>query len=437
MKLTIKNFAKIEYAEFSINGLTVIAGNNNTGKSTVGKILSSVFNSMIDIEDSLKQARYRNINRELRNFVFHNSDTDVPRLFRSRSLIDFIARFSHDLVWNDEKDLEKVIKNFVESINKLNKNADFSLSEDDIPEIFNIIDGVLKISDDTLMKSVVSMYFQNVFNEQINDVNASQNIASVLMNVKGKKVLVDFKEDYVSKIASEIVFTNSATYIDNPFILDKLNDGQISYLDYSSEHSLVQELLNKLKIRNFDFEYGDQALNQQIVSDKLKIVFDKMIDVVPGELIYDNGYKYKNGKKQKTLDANSLSTGLKSFVLLKQLLLNSSLKEKDVLVLDEPEIHLHPEWQLKYAEIIVLLQKAFNLNVVITTHSSHFLEALDLFSKIHDSKDVCNYYLAKTNENNRSVFIDATNNISEIYSNLVSPSLAIDSIKAKFGLSDE
>ena len=39
MKLNIKNFAKIKEADIIVDGITVIAGENNTGKSTVGKIL--------------------------------------------------------------------------------------------------------------------------------------------------------------------------------------------------------------------------------------------------------------------------------------------------------------------------------------------------------------------------------------------------------------
>ena len=39
MKLSINNFAKIKQADIIIDGITVIAGENNTGKSTVGKVL--------------------------------------------------------------------------------------------------------------------------------------------------------------------------------------------------------------------------------------------------------------------------------------------------------------------------------------------------------------------------------------------------------------
>lgn len=111
------------------------------------------------------------------------------------------------------------------------------------------------------------------------------------------------------------------------------------------------------------------------------------------------------------------------------------MKERDVLVLDEPEVHLHPEWQLRYAEIIVLLQKTFNLTVVVTTHSSHFLEALDLYSKIHKTSDVCSYYFASCSPDTNLVsFENVTGQLEKIYSNLVQPSFLIDEIKEKYGV---
>ena len=52
MKLRIKNFAKIEDADINIDGITVIAGENNTGKSTVGKIFFSLFSTSPNIKYS-------------------------------------------------------------------------------------------------------------------------------------------------------------------------------------------------------------------------------------------------------------------------------------------------------------------------------------------------------------------------------------------------
>ena len=56
-----------------------------------------------------------------------------------------------------------------------------------------------------------------------------------------------------------------------------------------------------------------------------------------------------------------------------------ALQEKDVLVLDEPEIHLHPQWQVAYAQLIVLLQKYFDLSIVVTTHSPYLWMPLIYF----------------------------------------------------------
>lgn len=95
--------------------------------------------------------------------------------------------------------------------------------------------------------------------------------------------------------------------------------------------------------------------------------------VAAGEITKKQKYVYTlDEDSSKEIDVASLSTGLKAFVILKQLLLNGNLQDKDVIVLDEPEIHLHPEWQMLYAEIIVLLQKKYNFHIVVTTHSAHF-----------------------------------------------------------------
>ena len=45
MKLYMENIGKLANTEIDIDGITVIAGKNGTGKSTIGKVLYSVFSS--------------------------------------------------------------------------------------------------------------------------------------------------------------------------------------------------------------------------------------------------------------------------------------------------------------------------------------------------------------------------------------------------------
>lgn len=55
MILSLKNIGKVESAKVELNGITVIAGENDTGKSTIGKALYSIFNGFYKIECIITQ----------------------------------------------------------------------------------------------------------------------------------------------------------------------------------------------------------------------------------------------------------------------------------------------------------------------------------------------------------------------------------------------
>ena len=68
MKLIIKNIGKLKNAEVEINGITVITGENNTGKSTVGKVLWSVFSSFYKINEQIAIEKQESIEK----IIFNN-----------------------------------------------------------------------------------------------------------------------------------------------------------------------------------------------------------------------------------------------------------------------------------------------------------------------------------------------------------------------------
>ena len=119
---------------------------------------------------------------------------------------------------------------------------------------------------------------------------------------------------------------------------------------------------------------------------------------------------------------------MKSFVVLKMLVEKGCIKEKDVIILDEPEIHLHPQWQVAYAELIVLLQKHFDLNIVVTTHSPYFVDAINLFSCKYDIDKKVNYYLS-TNMGAVAKMENVTDHIDAIYKKMASPIQILDTLR--------
>lgn len=141
---------------------------------------------------------------------------------------------------------------------------------------------------------------------------------------------------------------------------------------YNADRITESHLLNYLC--NEDGDIYDNIFDAVMAKEKLDEIYGTLGEVIEGEIgaNQEGEYYFKPGKNAKPLNIKNLSAGMKSFALIKRLLESGSIKEKDVLILDEPEIHLHPEWQLLYAKLIVLLQKKFDLSMIITTHSPYF-----------------------------------------------------------------
>ena len=65
MKLYLENIGKISKTDIEIDGIAVIAGENNTGKSTVAKSLFSVISSFYDIDKKIEADRLESLDEIL------------------------------------------------------------------------------------------------------------------------------------------------------------------------------------------------------------------------------------------------------------------------------------------------------------------------------------------------------------------------------------
>ena len=118
-----------------------------------------------------------------------------------------------------------------------------------------------------------------------------------------------------------------------------------------------------------DESYNTYTLRAR-TTDRLNLVFRNINDLLRTESVNSS----KDEEDEKKLNIVNYSSGMKTFYLIKSLLEKGVIRENGTLILDEPEVHLHPEWQLKFAEIIVLLQKEFGLHILINTHSPYLFK---------------------------------------------------------------
>lgn len=411
MKLSIKNVGKLKEADVEINGITVITGENDTGKSTVGKVLWSVFNGFYEIDEKVYNEKVSElekiIDEIIKENVYKNLSTDYNSFFeifnstREKIAIEFLKgnkNYSEDeikiIINNYKKDLKiENISKFVQEINE-----------------------TLKISDKEIIKVIVSRVMNKEFHNQINAVFSKEkmNIGEISLKIKDKEIDLKIENNEISDVQNYFLINKETMYIDNPFILD-------SY-DFEDENHQTHLATNVFS------ENENSVISEIKVKKKLNNIYQKLNSVLSGEILENKNSKFVYRKNGEDIDLKNLSTGLKTFAIIKMLLQNGTLEENGTIILDEPEIHLHPEWQLKFAELIVLLQKEFGMHILLTTHSPYFLNAIEVFSERHKIDDKCKYYVAE-NEGNSSIIKDVTGNTREIYRKLARPIQDLENIR--------
>lgn len=108
-------------------------------------------------------------------------------------------------------------------------------------------------------------------------------------------------------------------------------------------------------------------------------------DILKGDVVYEENdfisvFKYKRNDNQE-FDLTECATGIKSVALLQLLLKNRFLDENTLLIIDEPEAHLHPQWIIEYARVLVLLHKKLKVKFFITSHSTDMVSAIKYISE--------------------------------------------------------
>ena len=81
MRLKIKNIGKISNADIEFNGITVVAGENNTGKSTISKVLYSIFNSNYHSEEYIAKQKVDRVNWTVFNALRSHSSNSFDGFF--------------------------------------------------------------------------------------------------------------------------------------------------------------------------------------------------------------------------------------------------------------------------------------------------------------------------------------------------------------------
>lgn len=411
MKLTLKNIGKISEADVEINGITVIAGENNSGKSTIGKALFAVFNSFYNVRNQIKNERIDSVDDKL-NIMYRNATSRLTRRFDTneiaQELVENIDFFKEDQAAIESKVINAILQN--------DENFIKFVENEVVQEMIMRIKDTLNVSDFDFFKSVLEKRLDAEFNGQVNNIYNSE-MGEIKLQIKEEEMTILIQNNIVKEIKNNIDLHTEAIYIDDPFIIDDK-----PFPLYSLSRMNNGDHRNHLRTKLFFSDRNVNIVEEIVTNSKFENIFEKLSVVCSGEIVKhkSNTFGYKKSNSDKILSVRNLSTGLKTFVLLKKLLTDGMIDYNGTIILDEPEIHLHPEWQLVFAELIVLIQKEFGMHILLNTHSPYFLRAIQVYSAKYSLADKCKYYFAENLED-FSTITDVTENIDKIYQKLSYP----------------
>lgn len=408
MKLMIKNVGKISSATIELNGITVIAGPNDSAKSTIGKVLFSVFNSFYNVEEQIHNDKVESIIRSIRKNL-DVSPRMLRRTIKREQFLDSLLE-NHEIYLSNPEMLKEELIKIIEQISSYKDLNDIDAVVQDTLKI-------LKLPKERILEGIITKSINSEFDNQVNNIYAPEETAEITLIVRNQKSAIKLKDNKVINIENRHHLNTEVIYIDDPYILD--NVSRIPSIIYSNR---ITNHKGHLERKLLDVKEKQLNITENIlIEDRIELILNKINKINDGKLVEMKGeYGYKKDNQDAVLSLKNISTGLKTFVIIKTLLMNGSLEANGTLILDEPEIHLHPKWQLSLAEIIVLIQKEFGMHILLNTHSPYFLRAIEVYSAKHEIADNCKYYLSK-NEGQLSTFKDVTNHIDEIYQKLADP----------------
>lgn len=403
MKLTIRNIGKIAEADIEINTITVVAGENDTGKSTLSKTLFALLYSLYDSK----------------NYVFHE---------KNEYLFNLLSGYPKNQQFVDEELIGKIIKLYrlnkdliilrdkITHLLESNGYINTVTYREQFDDLIDFIIGALSLSDIDIIKKKIEEEFKSEFNNQITNLYANKNASLCCIDgeqsvdlVFDHKQNVDFTGEFNSKL--------SPIYIDNSNILES---GKISRFNFNSKNK--NDNHEDALLKRLFFRAPQNAVHNLLNEKKTEEMLQNITSIIGGKLFLnkDNECYYQENENSPSVSVNNLSAGIKIFAILKSLLQNNQIMSNTILILDEPETHLHPRLQVVLAELIVLFQKTIGLKILLNTHSPYFLEAIEVYSAKYSLFPTVKFYLSH-NYGNASFIKDTTSNIDAIYSLLAAP----------------
>jgi len=372
-KFGCKNIKAIkEFDSIEIKPITVVMGENSSGKSSILQALSLL-----------------NVNKTFGN--------DIQR-------IKYDNPFSQLGDNNSFKDKDsKVIFSF--EITEQNTKLTLTYIDDETDSEYGILERIDIDSDDMKVFLVLEDSKSLEYKLNIDKIKNKDNIDSLTNRVEVYTNLKVITRLQLAEVGHDVIENLNSIQESIKFILKPLD----SLLDNLSSIRHIGMIKEKKETYDYGLDYigyfGEKYKDRALSLSDTKFLEKSINHIFDYNLIIDKSkqelfVKLDNKELQLKMFGSSVSS---TIPILTQFALNRENQTKDkyrLTMIEEPEINLHPQSQAKFMEALFKEDRPKDHFTIIETHSDHILNKLRFLISNRDisAKDVVVYYKKKNSK---------------------------------------
>jgi len=376
MKITVKNLGAVKEAEINLKPLTVFVGHNGTGKTWTAYALAAIFSPY-------------GLNKYLSAYLQGQSRHKYPIL--EQAIDKFLQEGSAeiDLVEFAEQHLQDYI-NDVASFALGGFRTFLSTRRVDFEDLSVLVD----IDDDKkaeLIKNIQMSSLDNglIFSSRKLNVFKEKNTRYIFFSMEEMNKNKHLQDPVPQKVRGfigtailgtlhQIFFKNTRLFpIERVALISDSRD--IGNDLFGVKHSSYPVKAFKSMLLDAQNISLDDRVEQAVVIPEIKAYLE-LAEFLESGILYGKGEFEQSEFGQQLLfvtenvklEMNVTSSMTKELMPL-VLYLRYFAEPNDLIVIDEPEMNLHPAAQVEIIEFLAMLVNA-GLNVLITTHSPYIVD---------------------------------------------------------------
>lgn len=433
--LSVRNSKAIESADIELDEITVLSGVNAAGKSTLARMVNMLVNLSQNYPILAQKAAWKNL-KDLA-FQLHQLDcrlekSDAFGILESSkfdsmlgkrdfaSILEDLEQYAATVlskykVKGEEGDAARAYATFLRGVGV---GTELAADQDKVS-------GIIASKIASARDAYVKLCFKRNY--------------LVYNNTTGREIdwLVD--ADYVCfKEANDVVYETKRNLTPPPKVFWKSDLKEIFGIKkafYIASPWLSVPSIDGdgvLSIPGDEFVHFPSSMEPELdgsLFDLLNGSFDENQEAVGGG--NEKGqwvYKREDGLEVSFKDC---ATGMKSLAILNLLYKRRYLDSETLLIIDEPEVHLHPQWVIEYARILVQICAKLKVRMLLTSHSPDMVSALKVMAEAEGVHGV-NFYLAEPSQSKKYQYKYAPlgNSIERIFECFGKSIEAIDNYKS-------